>query len=213
MPRVSADERRRDLIEAAFRVMARVGVPMATTRLICAEAGVPQSVFHYCFRSKDELFKELTQTVIGSMLGGALDSLVDSETFDVSVRQSLQQLWRTAIEHPDRQLVLYELTTALLREPDTAELAHWQYQRYFDDSRQLLQALADRADMTWTTPIDVLGRMTTTMIDGMILGWLTDHNTDEVSEAVDAFADYLTTQARPKTTRSRRTNGQRRATR
>lgn len=176
--------------------MAQVGVSGATTRLICAEAGVPQSVFHYCFRSKDELFKQLTQTVISNMLGNAMDSVVEAATFGDSVRESLQQLWRTAVAHPDRQLVLYELTTAMLRDRQTSKLARWQYSAYFDDSRRLLQALAERSQMSWTVPLDVLSRMTTTMIDGIVLGWLTDHDTHQVSETIDAFAQFLAGAAR-----------------
>lgn len=201
MPRVSADDRRRDLIEAAFRVMSRVGVPMATTRLICAEAGVPQSVFHYCFRSKDELFKELTRTVIGTMITSALDSVVDGESFEDSVRQSLRRLWRTAVAHPEHQLVLYELTTAMLRDPSTADLAQWQYERYFDNTAQLLEVLASRSGVTWSLPIDVLSRLATTVIDGVILGWLTDHNTANVDAVVDTFAAQLAGMAVPQPSR------------
>jgi AcrR family transcriptional regulator len=198
MPRVSAEDRRRDLIEAAFKVMARVGVSAATTRLIAAEAGVPQSIFHYCFRSKDELFQELTQTVVASMLGSAMDSLIEADTFGESVRRSLQELWSPAVKHPDHQLVLYELTTAMLRDPAGAEMARWQYEQYFDHTGKLLEALAERADMTWNVPLDVLSRMTTTMVDGVILGWLTDRNTDDVTRTIDQFAQYLATQASPK---------------
>lgn len=201
MPRVSADDRRRDLIEAAFKVMARVGVSAATTRLIAAEAGVPQSVFHYCFRSKDELFQELTQTVVASMLGSAMDSLVEADTFEESVRRSLQELWSPALKQPDHQLVLYELTTAMLRDPAGAEMARWQYEQYFEHTGQLLEALAERADMTWTMPRDVLSRMATTMVDGLILGWLTDRDTDAVTRTIDQFAQYLATQATPKSGR------------
>ena len=197
MARVSADQRRQDLAAAAFRVMARVGVPAATTRLIAEEAGVPQSVFHYCFRSKDELFRQLTREVVDSMLGDALDSLVEGGTFEESVRRSIRELWASAISSPERQLVLYELTTAALREPGGEELARWQYERYFEHGRQLLAALAARGGREWTAPVDVLARMLTTMVDGIVLGWLTDRDSAQVEASLDLFASMLASCARP----------------
>lgn len=195
MARVPAVERRRMLIEAAFTVMARVGVPAATTRLICTEAGVPQSVFHYCFGSKDELFRELTTTVVTDMLGSALDSLVEGESFQDSLRDSLQRMAESALERPDRQLALYELTTTMLRDPTTAPLARWQYEQYFDHTAQLLLAVAERAEMAWTAPIEVLGRFATTVIDGAVLGWLTDRDTAQVTQMIDRLATQLATSA------------------
>jgi AcrR family transcriptional regulator len=55
MPHMPAEHRRRQLIEAAARVMAEVGLEEATTRMIAAEAGAPLSSLHYTFRDKGEL--------------------------------------------------------------------------------------------------------------------------------------------------------------
>ncbi|MFB7756763.1 TetR/AcrR family transcriptional regulator, partial [Streptomyces sp. NPDC056121] len=57
MGRMPSAQRRRQLVEAAIRVMARDGVAKTTTRSVVAEAGVSLSVFHYCFDSKQELLE------------------------------------------------------------------------------------------------------------------------------------------------------------
>lgn len=191
MARVAAERRRQDLTEAAFRVMSRVGVSAATTRLIAEEAGVPQSLFHYCFKSKDELLQQLTRVVVSSMAGDALDSFVESDSFEESVRRSLRQWLQNAIDEPERQLVLYELTTAALREPNGLDLARWQYEQYFLNTKQLLLALEAKGGVAWQAPIDVLSRLTTTMIDGLILGWCTDHDTPQAESTLDLFAAQL----------------------
>ena len=59
MPRVPAVERRELLLQAAWRILVRDGVAAATTRAICAEAGMKQGVFHYCFTNRDELLREV----------------------------------------------------------------------------------------------------------------------------------------------------------
>lgn len=197
MARISAEQRRQDLTEAAFRVMARVGVPAATTRLIAEEAGVPQSVFHYCFRSKRELFQQLTKVVVDAMVGEALGAVVEADTLEESVRRSLRGMWENAAAHPDRQLVLYELTTAAMREPGDEDLARWQYEQYFAHTGRLLEELARRHDIAWTVPLAVLSRMTTTMIDGVILGWITDKDTDQVLATLDLCATCIAALSKP----------------
>ncbi|WP_279106988.1 TetR/AcrR family transcriptional regulator [Gordonia paraffinivorans] len=60
-PQISADVRRRLLMDAAMTVMKREGIAAASTRAICQEAGMAHGVFHYCFRSKYELFAALIE--------------------------------------------------------------------------------------------------------------------------------------------------------
>ena len=61
--RMSVDQRRSLLIEAAINVMARDGVANVGTRAIVAEADMTIGVFHYCFRSKDELVVEVLRSI------------------------------------------------------------------------------------------------------------------------------------------------------
>src|SRR4029079_17039577 len=65
MARMPSAQRRRQLTEAAIRAMARDGVPKKNTRSIAAEAGVSQSVFHYCFDSKEALVESVITTLTG----------------------------------------------------------------------------------------------------------------------------------------------------
>jgi AcrR family transcriptional regulator len=195
MARIPVEQRRRDLVEAAFRVMAREGIGQSTTRAICAEAGVHQSVFHYCFGSKKELFQELIRTTVVDMVDAAV--LVSEVTHDVgeSFRGGMQRVWAVAREHPERQLVGYELTAFLLRDPDLKELASWQYGQYFAQSQRFLSAIESASGVTWAVPRDVVVRMLTTAIDGLVLGWLADGNDEAVDSAMATFAAYFTSLA------------------
>lgn len=68
---ISAGERREQLVAAALRVMRRDGIAAASTRAICAEAGMPHGAFHYCFHSKKELYAALLASDIEIDLGAA----------------------------------------------------------------------------------------------------------------------------------------------
>ena len=50
-------DRRRQFVDAAIQVIAREGVAKATTRRIAEAADAPAAALHYCFSSKDELFR------------------------------------------------------------------------------------------------------------------------------------------------------------
>lgn len=196
--RVPADQRRRDLVDAAFRTMAQLGIKAATTRAICAEAGVNQSVFHYCFRSKKELYQELIRVVVVEMVDAAVLAETDESNADSFIRSSLELIWTSAVAHPDRQLVAYELTTLVLRDPELADLAAWQYQQYYEQAERLVLAVEEAASIEWTVSLPVLSRMLTTVMDGLILGWLTDRN-DELAEAsLSRFADYFASLTKPR---------------
>lgn len=64
MANVPASKRREQLISAASRVISRKGVAGTTTRDVTNEAGVAQAIFHYVFKSKDELLIALARLSI-----------------------------------------------------------------------------------------------------------------------------------------------------
>ncbi|MCL2533915.1 MAG: TetR/AcrR family transcriptional regulator [Nocardiaceae bacterium] len=188
MPYVSAEQRRRDLIDAAIRVTSDVGLAAASTRAICAEAGVQQSVFHYCFSSKEELLRELTREVVAGIVENAVENLTPGADVEESFLKGLTGLWESVRVQPEKQLVFYELTVGALRAPDRSDIAEWQYGEYFAATGTFLVRLAETAGVEWTVPVPVLRRMVTTAIDGLILGWLADGRADEVEASLAPFA-------------------------
>jgi len=104
--RLTADERRRQLVRAAVRAFARDGFHGATTRSIAAEAGVAEALLYRHFSSKRDLY--LSTVALTS------DRMVDA-------------LRRILEEHADapRQAVYALLgfyRTMLLRNPDLAKM-------------------------------------------------------------------------------------------
>ena len=68
MSYVSQDDRRRQLIEAAVRVLQRDGVDHVTTRAIAAEADAPLASIHYTFGSKTDVVRAAFEHVIGELM-------------------------------------------------------------------------------------------------------------------------------------------------
>ncbi|WP_028933699.1 TetR/AcrR family transcriptional regulator [Pseudonocardia spinosispora] len=191
MARVRAKVRRELLIEAAVRVAARDGVAATTTRAVAAEAGASLASVHYCFDSKQELLREVLISIINELAGDWLPSATEGAGVAVLARAELRALWDVVEREPGKQQVTYELTHHALRTEGLEELARWQYEVYYERSAQRLRDIAARAAVEWTLPLPILTRMLMNMIDGLVLGWLVDRNSELARGALDAFADSL----------------------
>ncbi len=61
MPRISAQERKRRILDAATPLFARRGVEGVTTREIAACAGVSEALLYKHFSSKDEIYRSIVK--------------------------------------------------------------------------------------------------------------------------------------------------------
>jgi AcrR family transcriptional regulator len=191
MARVQAKVRREQLIDAAVRVAARDGVVATTTRAIATEAGASLASVHYCFESKQELLQEVLISIINELTGETLAGAPDGASVAEMVRSDLGALWAVVEREPGKQQVTYELTHYALRTEGLEGLAQWQYQVYYARSAERLRQIAARAGVEWTVPLPTLTRMLMNMIDGLVLGWLVDRDSQLALSALEAFADTL----------------------
>lgn len=188
--RVSVDERRRRLVEAAFTVMARDGVAAATTRTICSEAGMPQSAFHYAFRSKSELMQLLTASTVSDMTTDLRVSTSTAPDLRSALMTAVDAIFASVTQDPGRQAVVYELTLLDLRASENpGSLGRWQYQLYSERAEEILTDLAHHHAIRWTVPVAALGRMVAVAVDGTVLAWLADRDVDTARAALSTMVD------------------------
>ncbi|WP_031014968.1 TetR/AcrR family transcriptional regulator [Streptomyces sp. NRRL F-5727] len=197
MPRLPAAERREQLAEAAIRVMIRDGVAETTTRAVVAEAGVPLGAFHYCFRSKEELFQTVIERIMERNLPPAGLAHPEGATPFEKVRAILHAYWELVRTRPDEHLVTYEVTQYALRRPGLADLARRQYRHYLDVNRAYLESMARTAGLAWTVDLAVLARHGLGVLDGLTLTWLVDRDDAQALAALDEYARYLASVAVP----------------
>ncbi|HEY9373533.1 TetR/AcrR family transcriptional regulator [Streptomyces sp.] len=195
MPRLSADERREQLVEAAIRVMIRDGVAKTTTRAVVTEAAVPLGAFHYCFRSKEELLQSVIERITERTLSPVITH-PEGTPYDV-IRSTLHAYWDRVRERPAEHHVTYELTQYALRQPGLADLARKQYRHYLSINRAYLDSMARALGIRWTVDLPVLARHGLSVLDGLTLNWLIDRDDAEASAALDEYARYLSSVAVP----------------
>ncbi len=187
--RMSVDDRRALLLAAAERVVVRDGFSALTTRSVTAEAGMTLGHFHYCFHSKDELLSHLVTRTTAALSDRGVAAIERASTPSETIEGAVRRLWASLTVDPQRLLVLYELTTHVVRDA-SLDLAGEQYQGYQRSAEVFVEALAEAADSRWVVPPVVVARLLVGTLDGLGLRWLADR--DDL--AMDEVLQVLTLQ-------------------
>ena len=191
MPHLPVAARREQLLAAAWRVLSSQGLAAATTRAICAEAGMPQGAFHYCFASRDELLREVATGLLPDEVTAAVAVIDRSGSLADCLDRALLAYWDLVEADLGAHQVLYEITTAALRDPTSRDVAEQQYARYLQGAEQVLQRIAEMRRIEWRRPIPVLARQVVTVLDGLTLHYAVDRDRDAARAALSAFAQDL----------------------
>ncbi|MEU2199526.1 TetR family transcriptional regulator [Isoptericola sp. NPDC019482] len=186
-------DRRRLLVEAALRVMAREGVAAASTRAITQEAGMPHGAFHYCFEGKQDLYRALLAAEIDVDLDALWASVVPSAAPADVLEALLLAQWTPIEADPDAQLVLFELGELALRDPDLRELAEWEQRAAVDKATEALERLV--TDLSWTLarPPRAVAQLTVATVDGVARAWLRHRDDDQARATLSDLASLLAT--------------------
>lgn len=193
---MSADARRAELLAAAVRVMSRDGVAAGTTRAIAAEAGMVLATFHYCFRSRNELLRELIIKLVGIEQEAAWGAMQPGLDIGATLRQAVDGYLAHLEQNPGHEQLLIELNHHALRTPELRDLADEQYRQYYESATVLLSGAAEMAGVEWQVEMPMLARLVVTLIDGATTTWLVDHDTVRTREVLDIVIDHVASLAK-----------------
>lgn len=197
MARMSADDRRAQLVDAAITVMARDGVAKATTRAIVGAADMPLGVFHYCFRSKQELLEQVIETIHRGSMGRVQGMTGTQTTVEETIRGSMQAYWDHVIANPSMHMLTYELTQYALRQPGFEGVARKQYETYVGSLEEYLDSGAEGLGVTYRLPTPVVARYLFTILDGLTLNWLILGDDSGAEAVLDEVAAHVASLAQP----------------
>lgn len=168
MPHLSADDRRREFVKATIKVIAEEGVAKATTRRIAEVANAPAASLHYCFDSKDDLFRAVMERGLqdgrDSVHRGVRPAMGLHDAVEVIARGYLE--W--VVSDLGMQRAQFELLFWALRSSTSKHLPTESYRSYVDDAASLLQeALAPGDDPS--IDLRLLASRIVALIDGHTL--------------------------------------------
>ncbi|NDZ93191.1 TetR family transcriptional regulator [Streptomyces sp. SID6673] len=193
------EKRRELLLDAAFRVIARDGVDGATTRAICAEAGMTLSTFHYVFSSRDDLLAALVERGTDTELAVIADALTAASAdgiggFDgirIMLRESLFGYIDGLIEDPDREQAMISLNQYARQTAGLAGLGADMYRRYYEAIAYGLDVGAEQAGVEWDRPTDELAPLVVAATDGITLAYLNTRDRAVCERVAEATVTLL----------------------
>ncbi|WP_153505793.1 TetR/AcrR family transcriptional regulator [Cumulibacter manganitolerans] len=191
MVRLAINERRELLIDAAWRVMMRSGVAAATTRAICAEAGMPQSSFHYCFDSRADLLKIVVTRRVPMHIGLARQAMDGAPSIEDLVHGSLAAYWNDVTAHPEVHAAMFDITLTSHYDPDLEELRHFQYEEYHRAALAILQMATQDGRYRWDLDIEPLAVGLIAVLDGVTLRYCVDPQTRGLQQTLREYGRYL----------------------
>lgn len=186
-PHVSADERRVQLMDAAIAVMAEQGVAAASTRAIAQQAGLAHGVFHYCFRSKIELFAALFERELRQSIDGVMSALLTETALEAAIAAGLGARWQSVRADPGYAQAMSELTLAARRAPELTHLARWEQEAYRDEVATTVQTWSAERGVVWEAPVRDIAALILALSEGITHAWLAERD-DSVAEASIALA-------------------------
>lgn len=170
MARISAAERRQELIDAAVLVIAERGVDGATTRRIADRAGAPLATLHYCFASKELLFGAVYEHIAGRYRDVITASDVHGDVA-TTARGLMRGLLQWYVDNPETASAIFELISWAQRQ-DGAK-ATGVYDEAIGTVRSILVADAAAAGQSiGEETLDRLAYVVTVISDGFAINWM-----------------------------------------
>ncbi|WP_176079796.1 TetR/AcrR family transcriptional regulator [Paraburkholderia tropica] len=118
MAHVPAQERRKQFVEAASRVISEKGVSGATTRAIAQEAGAALASLHYVFNSKEDLLVELVRWAADFNQNVIAETPLPAGSGVATAARTILLMWRS-VERPlvfsQFDILLWSMRTELTK--------------------------------------------------------------------------------------------------
>ncbi|GEK80056.1 TetR/AcrR family transcriptional regulator [Agrococcus baldri] len=191
MVRKPAEERRRDLVEAGLRVIARQGMHAATVRTIVAEAGVPLATFHYVFDSRDEMIGEAYAYVVLPRPGEPPMPFERDATPVGAVRAVLLDWVDRFAEHPEYELAVMEIMAYCMRTPSLAHLPAAVQARYVELVTGIIADMCAHLGLEPARPLEELSQLVLHVTDGLTYCMLRTGDAAASRRFVDEAAPML----------------------
>jgi len=184
-------ERREQLLDAAVAVMRRGGISAATTRAVAEQAGLQQGAFHYCFRSKDELFAALLDRELDASLGRAWDAVTGANDLEGGIAGALHAILERVRSDPEYHLLTAELVDVAARTDGLEHVAEREHTQYVDHAEQMLRRWQESGEGRVTVDVRSLAESVVAASVGVTSAWLSTRDDDAAHRSIALLAAGL----------------------
>ena len=195
MARMSINERRQALLGAAFSVIAKDNLNAATTRAICAEAGMPLASFHYAFESYNDFIAALIGEVMKIDAFSLMGQTVPQDDLLESVRASFRTFLDKLVAEPGQASLMLELWLLVNRTPGLKHLTPLINQRFKEIAVEALTSL-ESYGFEWDASIEELSFQANVIANGLAMGYAGGAKLEDVYRAADGLSNAIAAQGR-----------------
>lgn len=171
--RVSAEERKEQLISATVELMRREGVQSVTIRAIAKEANAPLAAAHYCFNNKDQLMDAAAEAWLKNLSRFSSD-VPASLGLRKAVEKVAEGYWQALEEEPANLLAEIELILWATRNAAVSPLAAKIYPPYVEELGKIFSSAAQNNGDQCLLSFDMLVRSFLIIYDGAVIQYMTD---------------------------------------
>jgi AcrR family transcriptional regulator len=179
-----SESRRRQVIDAAIRTLAKRGFSRTSVEDIAATAGMSKGVVHYHFKSKEDLLVQVTETCFRRIDERVRVSWEAPGPPSEKIRSVLRESWSVRQEGGPEVRVLTELTAQAIHDPklrkSLAALFHAARVRLIEEFVTAFRALGLKPRI----PAHIIPRLVIGMFDGLALHNLFDPPSIEDEEQI-----------------------------
>lgn len=187
MTRVSAEQRRRDLIDAAAALIRQHGPQAVTARKVTERAGASLAAVHYAFRDMDELLHLANLEVLESVFERVSDGVRTDQGVAVFIEDFMHSYWHFLRTRDDEALAFFETFVGLMRPRRAAGAVDMGQQRLVD----MMTEAQSHDPRTCKTPIPQLVNLILMAGDGLALIHLARRDdaatANELTHLIDAL--------------------------
>jgi AcrR family transcriptional regulator len=197
--RPGAEERRRQILDAATEVIGAKCYHSATTREIARAAGVSERTLFLYFENKKELYREAVKQAHGELfeaLGRSAPPMDDMRTF---LKMSERNFLAYLEEHPLKVKLIFQALDSLGDE-DLREDIRSTFQSLYELFYAIVEKAKWRGEInrevsTLSAVVSILGfHFIVAYVEFMELDWFAGD--EDIYSVVDVFADFVTARSR-----------------
>lgn len=163
------DERRGQLVEAAYETLVRTGLAQLRTRDIAAAAGITVATLHYYFPTKEDLVRVVLEYAIRVRIVDMLKIRGPRPDGLAGLRAMLSALRKQSVTEPGHFRLLHEMVFAAQQDPDLAALLRQWHGNWHTEIRRLLDTAVAAGDARADLDCAATATMIIYLIFGMVL--------------------------------------------
>lgn len=167
-----AEERKDQVLKAAFQAVANHGFDAVTLQHIADQAGVSKGVVHYYFQNKESILSQLLQSITAKIYEAEHRAITEKQTAIEKLTAYVHSVFLSPEKNKKFYRVYMDFLAQASRNPLYREINYHFYENCWGIGREIITL--GKKEGTFSADLDVekSAKMMRAMIDGCLIQWL-----------------------------------------